>query len=104
MQTADFKSQPRRQNFRSITLDLGRGGLQLSAIVNRRLPGRALNAARLLARAEIESMAALPNIQIERLPKGKLSLHEEFPDEVVSVIRPFLFEETGPFCLVVSLG
>src|ERR1700739_663505 len=27
-------------------------------------------------RAEIESMAAVPNIQIERLPKGKLSLHE----------------------------
>jgi hypothetical protein len=48
-------------------------------------------------RAEIESVAALPNIQIERLPKGRLSLHEEFPDEVVSVIRPFLFEETGPF-------
>jgi hypothetical protein len=30
------------------------------------------------SRAEIESMAALPNIQIERLPKGKLSLHEDF--------------------------
>jgi pimeloyl-ACP methyl ester carboxylesterase len=54
------------------------------------------------SRTEIESMAALPNIQIERLPKGKLSLHE-FPDDVVSVIRPFLFEETGPFP-VVSLG
>jgi pimeloyl-ACP methyl ester carboxylesterase len=56
------------------------------------------------SRTEIESMAALPNIRIERLPKGKLSLHEEFPDEVVSVIRPFLFEETGPFCPAVSLG
>jgi pimeloyl-ACP methyl ester carboxylesterase len=55
------------------------------------------------SRTEIESMAALPNIQVERLPKGKLSLHEEFPDDVVSVIRPFLFEETGP-CPVVSLG
>jgi pimeloyl-ACP methyl ester carboxylesterase len=56
------------------------------------------------SRAEIESMAALPNIQIERLPKGKLSLHEEFPDEVVSVIRPFLFQGGGPFGPAASLG
>jgi hypothetical protein len=55
------------------------------------------------SRTEIESMAALPNIQIERCPKDKLSLHEEFPDDVVSVIRPFLFEDTGP-CPVVSFG
>jgi pimeloyl-ACP methyl ester carboxylesterase len=44
------------------------------------------------SRAEIESLAALPNVRIERLPKGKLSLHEEFPDDVISVLRPFLFE------------
>jgi pimeloyl-ACP methyl ester carboxylesterase len=44
------------------------------------------------SRAEIESLAALPNVRIERLLKGKLSLHEEFPDDVASVIRPFLFE------------
>jgi hypothetical protein len=56
------------------------------------------------SRTEIESMPALPNIQIERLPNGKLFLHEEFPDEVASVIRPFPFEETGSFCPVVSLG
>ena len=56
------------------------------------------------SRAEIKSMAALPNIQVERLPKGKLSLHEEFPDEVVSVIRPFLLGGVGPFRPVVSLG
>lgn len=47
------------------------------------------------SRAEIESLAALPNVRIDRLPKGKLSLHEEFPDEVISVIRPFLFEGTA---------
>jgi pimeloyl-ACP methyl ester carboxylesterase len=46
------------------------------------------------SRAEIESMAALPNIRIERLPRGKLSLHEEYPDDVISVIRPFLLEGT----------
>jgi pimeloyl-ACP methyl ester carboxylesterase len=56
------------------------------------------------SRAEIESMAALPYVQVERLPKGKLSLHEEFPDEVVSVIRPFLLAGAGPFHPVVSLG
>jgi pimeloyl-ACP methyl ester carboxylesterase len=56
------------------------------------------------SRAEIESMAALPNIQIERLPKGKLSLHEEFPDEVASVIRSFLIEGAGPFRPAVSRG
>ena len=49
-------------------------------------------------------MAALPNIQIERLPKGKLSLHEEFSQEAVSVIRPFFLAGAGPFHPVVSLG
>jgi hypothetical protein len=27
---------------------------------------------------------------MERLPKGKLSIHEEFPASVASIIRPFL--------------
>ena len=49
------------------------------------------------SRAEIESLSALPNVRMERLPKGKLSVHEEFPDEVISVIRPFLVEGAGPF-------
>jgi pimeloyl-ACP methyl ester carboxylesterase len=44
------------------------------------------------SRAEMESLVALPHIRIERLPRGKLSLHEEFPDEILSIIRPFLFE------------
>ena len=44
------------------------------------------------SRAEIESLAELPNVRLERLPKGKLSIHEEFPDEVASVVRPFLSE------------
>jgi hypothetical protein len=38
--------------------------------VHRRLPGRALNVARLLARAEIEPLATVSNIRIERLPVG----------------------------------
>lgn len=56
------------------------------------------------SRAEIESLPALPNVRVERLPKGKLSVHEEFPDEVMSVIRPFLFEGAGPFRPVAPLG
>ena len=42
------------------------------------------------SRAEMDVLAELPNIQIERLPKGKLSIHEEFPASVASIIRPFL--------------
>jgi pimeloyl-ACP methyl ester carboxylesterase len=56
------------------------------------------------SRAEIECLAALPNVRIERLPEGKLSLHEEFPDVVASVIRPFLFEGAGPFRPAASPG
>jgi hypothetical protein len=29
-------------------------------------------------------------VQTARLARGKLSVYEEFPDEVVAVIRPFL--------------
>jgi hypothetical protein len=36
------------------------------------------------SRAEIEALAALPGIKASLLPRGKLSVHEEFPDEVKS--------------------
>jgi pimeloyl-ACP methyl ester carboxylesterase len=42
------------------------------------------------SRAEMEALAELPNVRMERLPKGKLSIHEEFPASVASIIRPFL--------------
>jgi len=42
------------------------------------------------SRAEIEVLAALPGVQTVRLGRGKLSIHEEFPDEVGAVIKPFL--------------
>jgi hypothetical protein len=32
------------------------------------------------SRAEMEALAALPNIRSVRLPRGKLAVHEEFPD------------------------
>jgi pimeloyl-ACP methyl ester carboxylesterase len=40
--------------------------------------------------AEIEALAALAGVQAARLPRGKLSVCEEFPDEVAAVLRPFL--------------
>jgi pimeloyl-ACP methyl ester carboxylesterase len=42
------------------------------------------------SRAEIEALAALPGIRSVRLPHGKLSVHEEFPDATLEAIGPFL--------------
>ncbi len=44
------------------------------------------------SRGEMEALAALPGMRVARLPMGKLSLHEEFPDEVAQAIAPFLAE------------
>ena len=42
------------------------------------------------SRAEMEALAQLPNVQTRLLKRGKLALHEEFPDEVMDAIMPFL--------------
>ena len=42
------------------------------------------------SRAEMEALAALPNVTSVRLPCGKLAVHEEFPDVTVEAIAPFL--------------
>jgi hypothetical protein len=42
--------------------------------------------------ADIEALASLPAVRSSCLSKGKLALHEEFPDEVAPVIEPFLAE------------
>ncbi|UWU15497.1 alpha/beta hydrolase [Rhizobium sullae] len=42
------------------------------------------------SRSEMEVLAELPNVRAERLQFGKLSVHEEFPDSVASVIARFL--------------
>jgi pimeloyl-ACP methyl ester carboxylesterase len=47
-------------------------------------------AAPVKSRTEMEALAALPNVQTLRLPKGKLSFYEEFPDETADVIGPYL--------------
>jgi hypothetical protein len=42
------------------------------------------------SRAEMEALSALPKVSVRRLPAGKLSTHEEFPDAVAHTITPFL--------------
>ena len=42
------------------------------------------------SQAEIEALAVLPGIQTVCLPKGKLAVHEEFPDPVADAIGRFL--------------
>jgi pimeloyl-ACP methyl ester carboxylesterase len=42
------------------------------------------------SRAEMEALASVPSIRTARLPLGKLSVHEEFPDLVAEAIMPFL--------------
>jgi pimeloyl-ACP methyl ester carboxylesterase len=39
---------------------------------------------------EIEALAAIPSIRSVRLPRGKLSVHEEFADVTAEAITPFL--------------
>jgi pimeloyl-ACP methyl ester carboxylesterase len=42
------------------------------------------------SRAEMEALAALPGIRSVRLPRGKLAVHEEFPDATAEVVEEFL--------------
>jgi len=48
------------------------------------------------SRAEVEALVALPSIRSVRLPRGKLSVHEEFADATVEAITPFLREKFQP--------
>lgn len=42
------------------------------------------------SRLEMESLAELETITTQRMPEGKLSFYEEFPDEAAAAIRTFL--------------
>lgn len=44
------------------------------------------------SRAEIEALTSLPAVQSVRLARGKLSVHEEFPDEVATAVTPFFLQ------------
>ncbi len=42
------------------------------------------------SKAEMEVLAAVPDVKTVHLSVGKLSVYEEFPDEVANIIREFL--------------
>ena len=42
--------------------------------------------------AEMEALAQVPGIEVRRLASGSLGLHEEHPDVVADVLRPFLLD------------
>ena len=46
------------------------------------------------SRAEMEALASVHSIQGVMLPRGKLSVHEEFPNLVVETIEPFLLDRS----------
>jgi pimeloyl-ACP methyl ester carboxylesterase len=48
------------------------------------------------SKAEMEALAALPNVRVVILPLGKLSVHEEFPGPVADAIMSFLVEGPSP--------
>ncbi|ORE96988.1 MULTISPECIES: alpha/beta fold hydrolase [Aurantimonadaceae] len=53
------------------------------------------------SKAEIEALAKLPNVSSIVLSNGKLSVHEEYPDEMAAAVGAFLSpdarpEEAGP--------
>src|SRR5499427_9032690 len=47
------------------------------------------------SRAEMEAVAGVSGIRTVRLPQGKLSVHEEFPDATADAIAPFLAEQSA---------
>ena len=44
------------------------------------------------SRAEMEALAHLPEVRSIQLPRGKLSVYEEFPDATFEAVAPFLSE------------
>jgi pimeloyl-ACP methyl ester carboxylesterase len=59
-----------------------RAGVPILLVYGSETPRRSL--------AEMEALAELPGVTAVRLARGKLSVHEEFPDEVVLALQPFL--------------
>jgi pimeloyl-ACP methyl ester carboxylesterase len=60
----------------------GRAGVPIRLIYGGETPRRSL--------AEMEALAGLPGVTTMRLARGKLSVHEEFADEVAAALQPFL--------------
>jgi len=59
-----------------------RAGVPIQVILGEETPKRSL--------AEMEALGQLPGVQTVRLKRGKLSVYEEFPDEVAAAMLPFL--------------
>jgi pimeloyl-ACP methyl ester carboxylesterase len=59
----------------------GGAGVPILLVYGAETPRRSL--------AEIEALAALPGVQTVRLVRGKLAVHEEFPDEVAAAVGGF---------------
>ena len=64
-------------------LDLGRrAGIPVLLIYGAETPPK--------SRAEMAAFAALPGIRSVILPRGKLAVHEEFPDATAEAVAAFL--------------
>lgn len=58
-----------------------RAGVPLLVVYGEQTPRKSL--------AEIQALTELAAVRTERLPRGRLSIHEEFPDAVARVVLPF---------------
>jgi pimeloyl-ACP methyl ester carboxylesterase len=68
---------------REAFLDLGRrAGIPILLVYGAETPPK--------SRAEMEAFAALPGIRSVILPRGKLAVHEEFPDATAEAVAAFL--------------
>jgi pimeloyl-ACP methyl ester carboxylesterase len=74
---------------RAELLDLaGRAGAPILLVYGSETPPRSL--------AEMEALAQLPGVETRRLARGKLAVHEEFPDDVIAAMQPFLTAAIPP--------
>jgi pimeloyl-ACP methyl ester carboxylesterase len=60
----------------------GGAGVPILLVYGGEAPSRSL--------AEMEALASLPGVAAAVLARGKLAVHEEFPDDVAAALRPFL--------------
>ncbi len=71
-----------RVDSRAAFLDLAaRAGAPITLIYGADTPNK--------SRAEMEALAALPGVETHLLPRGKLALHEEFPDQIFAALPRF---------------
>jgi pimeloyl-ACP methyl ester carboxylesterase len=60
----------------------GAAGVPIGLVYGAETPPRSL--------AEMKALAGLPGVETARLPRGKLSVYEEFPDQVAAAVGAFL--------------